>query len=113
MMNHTGDSPRRGSCDVSNSPAKMMLHNRLQARSIIEAMTANRQHADLAFAFTEACDRGGHWGAVIRTSIATFDENFRSSLRTELAKCVTELGSKLADYDLADKPTGASTPHPK
>jgi hypothetical protein len=44
--------------------------DRLQARSIIEAMIANRQHADLATAFTEAWDRGDHWRVAIRTSIA-------------------------------------------
>ena len=76
-------------------------------------MIANRQHADLASAFTEVWDRGDHWRAAIRTSIATYDDNFQSLFRAELAKGVTELGSRLADYDLADKPTDASTPHPK
>jgi hypothetical protein len=89
--------------------------DRLQARSIIEAMIANRQHADLASAYMEAWDRGDHWRAAIRTSIATYDDDFQNSFRTELAKGVTELGSDPADYDLADKPTGgeASTPRPK
>src|SRR6266487_4055644 len=66
--------------------------DRLQARSIIEAMIANRQHADLASAFTEAWDRA-HWRAAIRTSIATYDDDFQSSFRAELAKGVAELGS--------------------
>ena len=60
----------------------------------------NRQHADLASAFTEAWDRGDHWRAAIRTSIATYDDGFQNSFRTELAKGITELGSKPADYDL-------------
>ena len=51
----------------------------------IEAMIANWQHADLA-SFTEAWDRGDHWRAAIRTSIATYDEDFQSSFRTVLAK---------------------------
>jgi hypothetical protein len=68
-------------------------------------MIANRQHADLASAFTEAWDCGDHWRAAIRTSIASYDDDFQSSFRTELTKGVTELGSNPADYDLADKPT--------
>jgi hypothetical protein len=89
--------------------------DRLQARSISEAMMANRQHADLASAFMEAWDRGDHWRAAIRTSIATYDDDFQSSFRTELAKGIIELGSDPAGYDLADKPTneGASVPRPK
>jgi hypothetical protein len=79
--------------------------DRLQARSIIEAMIANRQHADLASAFTEAWDRGDQWRAAIRTSIATYDDDFQNSFRAELTKGVTELGSNPADYDLADKTT--------
>lgn len=74
--------------------------DRLQARSISEAMIANRQHADLASAFMEAWDRGDHWRAAIRTSIATYDDDFQSSFRAELAKGITELGSDPAGYDL-------------
>ncbi|MGV7218039.1 GSU2403 family nucleotidyltransferase fold protein [Bradyrhizobium sp. UFLA05-112] len=60
--------------------------DRLQSRSIIEAMIANRQHADVAAAFAEAWDRGDQWKAAIRTSIATYDDDFRTSLRSELEK---------------------------
>ena len=87
--------------------------DRLQARSMIEAMIANRQYADLASAFTEAWDRGDQWKAAIRASIATYDDDFQNSLRSELAKGVTELGLKPADYDLADRPTDAATLPPK
>jgi len=89
--------------------------DRLQARSIIEAMIANRQHADLASAYTEAWDRGDHWRAAIRTSIATYDDDFQSALRTELTKGITELCYKPADYDLTDKPTDdeVAAPRPK
>jgi len=78
-------------------------------------MIANRQHADLASAFMEAWDRGDHWRAAIRTSIATYDDDFQSSFRAELAKGISELGSDLGGYDLADKPTEeeASVPLPK
>lgn len=75
--------------------------DRLQARSIIAAMIANRQHADLATAFMEAWDRGDHWRAAIRTSIATYDDDFRASLRSDLSKGVTELGPDPANYELA------------
>jgi hypothetical protein len=89
--------------------------DRLQAKSIIEAMIANRQHADLASAFMEAWDRGDHWRAAIRQSIATYDDDLRVFLQTELSKGVIELGSDPARYDLADKPTDeeASVVHPK
>jgi hypothetical protein len=78
-------------------------------------MIANRQHADLAAAFMEAWDRGDHWRAAIRTSIATYDDDFQSSFRAELAKGITELDSDAGGYDLADKPTDeeASVPRPK
>ena len=69
-------------------------------------MIANRQLADPATAFTEAWDRGDHWRVAIRTSIATYDDGFQNLFQTEL-------GSRLADYDLAEKPADASTPHPK
>ena len=79
--------------------------DRLQARFIIEVMIVNWQHADLASAFTEAGDRGDHWRAAIRTSIANYDDDFQRSFRTELAKGVTELGANAANYDLANKRT--------
>jgi hypothetical protein len=89
--------------------------DRLQARSIIEAMIVNRQHADLASGYAEAWDRGDHWRAAIRTSIATYDDDFQILFRTELAKGVTELGSNPADYELVGKSAdaNASTPQPK
>jgi len=77
--------------------------DRLQARSIIEAMVANRQQADLASALMEAWDRGDHWRAAIRTSLATYDEDFRASFSVELTKGVTNLGSEPADYDIDGK----------
>jgi hypothetical protein len=101
--------------DVTAKSAK----DRLQARSIFEVMIANRQNDDLAFAFMEAWDRGDHWRAAIRKSIATYDDDFQTSLRTELAKGMTKLGSDSVDYDLADKPAAgetkesSSTPRPK
>ena len=91
---------RKEERDITAKSAK----DRLQARSIFEAMIANRQNADLASAFMEAWDRGDHWSAAIRKSTATYDDDFQTSLRTELAKGVTELGSNPIDYNLADNP---------
>jgi hypothetical protein len=70
--------------------------DRLQARSIFEAMIANRQHADLATAFTEAWDRGEHWRVEIR--IASYDDDFQKALRSEIAKGTNEIGFDPADY---------------
>jgi hypothetical protein len=86
--------------------------DRLQARSILEAMCANRQHGDLALAFMEAWDRGDHWRAAIRQSILTYDNDFQVFLRTELSKGITELSSDPADYGLADKSANGKTPTP-
>jgi hypothetical protein len=87
--------------EVRDATAKS-FKDRLQARSISEAMIANRQHADLASAFMEAWDRGDHWREAVRTSVATYDDDFQSLFRAELAKGMTELGSDPASYDLAD-----------
>lgn len=83
--------------------------DRLQAKSISEAMIANRQHADLAAAFMEAWDRGDHWRTAIRTSIATYEDDFQGSFRVELVKGITELGSDPAGYELANRPTDEET----
>lgn len=77
--------------------------DRLQAKSLMEAMIANRQHADLASAYMEAWGRGDHWVAAIRTSIATYDDAFREALRNELGKGVKDMGADPADYGLADR----------
>ncbi|MFB9266968.1 GSU2403 family nucleotidyltransferase fold protein [Bradyrhizobium erythrophlei] len=102
-------SRRKTDGDASAKSSK----DRLQAKSIIEAMIANRQHADLASAFVEAWDRGDHWRAAISTSIATYEEDFQTSFRTELAKGVTEIGSDPEHYDLAQQPTGEKAATPK
>ena len=44
---------------------------------------------------------GKDWRAAIRTSIATYDDDFRASLRSDLSKGVTELGPDPANYELA------------
>jgi hypothetical protein len=89
-------SRRKTDRDADAKSAK----DRIQARSIFGAMIANRQNADFASALMEAWDRGTQWRAEIRKSIATYDDEFQDSLRTELAKGVTELGSDPVDYDL-------------
>ncbi|WFU14364.1 GSU2403 family nucleotidyltransferase fold protein [Bradyrhizobium sp. CB3481] len=62
---------RREDRDATAKSAK----DRLQARSTVDAMIANRQHADLASVFAEAWDRGDQWRTAIRTSIATYDDD--------------------------------------
>jgi hypothetical protein len=47
--------------------------------------------------------------AAIRKSTATYDDDFQISLRTELVKGATELGSDPLDYELADKPAEQET----
>jgi hypothetical protein len=101
-------SRRKEDRDTATKAAK----DRLQAKSIMEAMIANRQHGDLASAYMEAWDRGDHWGAAIRTSIATFDDEFRDFLRRELGKGISDLGSDPADYGLRDEPKETATETP-
>jgi hypothetical protein len=47
--------------------------------------------------------------------VPTYDDHFQTSLRAELSKGVTELGSNPADYGLTVEPVkeGASKPGPK
>lgn len=101
-------SRRKEDRDATAKSAK----DRLQARSIIETMIANRQHADLSSAFVEAWDRGDHWRAAIRQSIATYDGGFQTSLQAELSKGLTQLGSDLANYELAVKSAKKDTTKP-
>jgi hypothetical protein len=101
-------SRRKENRDATAKSAK----DRLQAKSIIETMIANRQHADLSSAFMEAWDRGDHWRAAIRQSIATYDDGFQTSLQAELSKGMTELGSDPANYELAAKPAKKGTAKP-
>jgi hypothetical protein len=91
--------------DVMAKSAK----DRLQARSIFEAMIKNRQNADFASAYTEAWDRGDAWKEAIRKSIGSYDDEFQVLLRNELAKGVTELGENPADYELVDEPSSDET----
>jgi len=91
-------SRRREDRDVTAKSAK----DRLQARSIFEAMIKNRQNGDAASAYMEAWDRGESWQDAIRNSVASYDEKFQLQLRKELATGVTEMGENPADYDLVD-----------
>lgn len=83
-------------------PTAKSAKDRLQARAIIEAMIANKQHVDLASAFTEAWDRGDHWRAAIRTSLATYSDAFQNVVRVELAKGMVTLGFSPGDYGLSE-----------
>lgn len=66
--------------------------DRLQARSIFEAMIENQQQADLAAAYTEAWDRGESWREAINKSMATYDDEFRDLARQALTKGIIENG---------------------
>lgn len=84
--------------------------DRLQAKSLVEAMIANRQQDDLAAAYMEAWDRGDHWAAAIRTSLATYDDRFRSLLGTELGTGIRNNGGDPSAYGLGDGPKESATP---
>jgi hypothetical protein len=101
-------SRRKEDRDTATKAAK----DRLQAKAIIEAMIANRQHGDLASAYMEAWDRGDQWVAAVRTSIATYDDEFRTLLRSEVGKGIKDLGADPCDYGLGDDPkdTVSETP---
>ncbi len=77
-------------------------------------MIGNRQHGDLASAYMVAWDRGDHWIAAIKTSLATYDDEFRNFLRSELGKGITDLDADPGDYGLGHDPkdTVAETPSP-
>jgi hypothetical protein len=105
---------RKEDRDTASKAAK----DRLQAKAIIEAMIANRQHDDLASAYMEAWDRGDHWVAAIRSSLATYDDQFRSFLDAELSKGIKNQGGKPGNYGIDDEPKEAvadtpSAPGPK
>jgi hypothetical protein len=98
-------SRRREDHDVMAKSAK----DRLQARSIFEAMIKNRQNADAAWAYMEAWDRGESWKDAIRKSVASYDDKFQVLLRKELATGVNELSENPADYELVDEPSSEDT----
>jgi hypothetical protein len=60
--------------------------DRVQARSIFDAMIKNRQHAELGAAYIEACHRGDSWKELIKDCLAKYDERTQTYLREELAK---------------------------
>ncbi|ABE38831.1 conserved hypothetical protein [Rhodopseudomonas palustris BisB5] len=102
-------SRRKEDRDTASKAAK----DRLQAKSIMEAMIANRQQDDLAAAYMEAWDRGDHWVAAIRISLATYDDQFRGLLGCELGKGIKNNGGEPSDYGLDDEPKGTATPGPR
>lgn len=86
--------------DVTAKSAK----DRLQSRSIFEAMILTRQHVAMASAFMEAWNRGDAWKKALRQSVESYDPEFQTMLRQELAKGVLEFDEHPADYELAEKP---------
>jgi len=93
-------SRRKVDQDVTMKSTK----DRLQARTIFNAMIKNRQHAEIASAYIEAWDRGDAWTDAIRKSLYTYDDEFREYLRKGLATGVRELGADPARYELEERP---------
>jgi hypothetical protein len=85
--------------DVSAKSRK----DRLQARSIFEAMIANQQQGELAAAYAEAWDRGESWREAINKSMATYDETFRDLARQALNQGIIENGDDPSKYDLSSE----------
>jgi hypothetical protein len=74
--------------------------DRLQARTLIEAMIAVRQTDALADAYMEAWDRGPHWREAITASLVMFAEDAREQIQTALREGVRRLDGDPADYAL-------------
>lgn len=85
--------------DVSAKSRK----DRLQARSIFEAMIENQQQGELAAAYAEAWDRGESWREAINNSMATYDETFRDLARQALNQGIIENGDDPSKYDLSSE----------
>lgn len=90
-------SRRRDDRDVMAKSAK----DRLQARSIFQALIMNHQQADMATAFMEAWDRGDAWKDAIRKSLSTYDQNIQNLLQQEIAKGIRDLGDDPSLYGIA------------
>ena len=63
----------------------------------------------IACLYLEAWDRGDHWKAAIRQSVATYDDDFQKTLKADLSKGMTELGSDPVNYEFATKPANEET----
>ncbi|TDQ16193.1 hypothetical protein DEV91_13324 [Phyllobacterium brassicacearum] len=75
--------------------------DRLQSRTLMEAMLGSRQGDALADAYMEAWDRGNAWKEAITESMRSYEESTRVLLRVQLAEAVASLGAKPKDYGLS------------
>ena len=75
--------------------------DRLQSRTLMEAMLGSRQGDALADAYMEAWDRGNAWKEAIMESMRSYEESTRVLLRVQLAEAVASLGAKPKDYGLS------------
>ena len=76
----------------------------LQATSIMQAMSGQRQDEDLAEAFMEAYDRGPAWREAIRKGLDMLDEDARAQVHATLAAGIDKLGADPSDYGMTDEP---------
>ena len=75
--------------------------DRLQAKTIIEAMHQTRRTATLADVFAEAWDRGPSWQEAIRTSLDSFDVGAAATIRGALREGLKGLDLDPGRYDLS------------
>jgi hypothetical protein len=59
------------------------------------------------------CSAAAQWVAAIRTSLATYDDQFRSLLDAELGKGIKNNGGEPRNYGLDNEPQETATPGPK
>lgn len=74
--------------------------DRLQARTLMEAMLELRRNADLAEAWVEAWNRGPAWRDSIRNSLSSLDDESREDVRLGLRRGVEQLGLDTQGHDL-------------
>lgn len=77
--------------------------DRLQAKTLMEAMIALRRNVDLAEAYVEAWDRGPAWRDAIERSLMSLDEATREAIRIGLTAGFERLDLDPTAYGLAHK----------
>ncbi len=77
--------------------------DRLQAKTLMEAMIELRRIVDLAEAYAEAWDRGPAWREAIGRSLVSFDESTREAIQIGLSAGLERLDLEPVSYGLAVK----------
>ena len=75
--------------------------DRLQSRTLMEAMLGSRQGDALADAYMEAWDRGNAWKEAIMESMRSYEESTRVFIAGSVGEAVASLGAKPKDYGLS------------